>query len=84
MDWVRLCYRFDWNNWFGFRLSRLCRCRWDKLPEKLSVTLGYGPGTINTDIVAVMWANLNDHTSLGPLLWIVAMLVLNEYMVTWL
>ena len=82
MDWVRLCYRFDWNSWFGFRWSRLCR--WNKLSEKLSVTLGDGPGTINTDLVAVMWTNLNDHTCLGPLLRIVAMLVLNEDLVPFL
>ena len=68
------------------RLGWYCRfrLRGNKLSEELSVAFSYGPGAINTDMITVMWSDLNNNTSLGPLLGIVAMLVLDKYMVTWL
>ena len=70
-------------------LGRRCWFRldlrwWNKFPEKLSVAFGNGSGSINTDLITVMGTNLNNNTCLGPLLWIVAMLFLYEYMVTFL
>ena len=51
-------------------------------PEELSVPLGDGPRTINADMVAVMWSNLYDNTTLLPLAGVLAMLVLDCYLVT--
>ena len=52
------------------------------LAEKLPVPLCDGSGTINADLVTVVWAHFYDNTSLVPLAGVLATLVLYSYLVT--
>jgi hypothetical protein len=52
------------------------------LAEKLPVPFCDGSGTINADLITVVWAHFYDHTSLVPLAGVLATLVLYSYLVT--
>ena len=53
-----------------------------KFSQILTVSLCDCAGTIHTDKITVMWSNLNDYSSVGPLARIVACLLLNCNMIT--
>ena len=53
------------------------------LTKELSVPLGDSARPINADKVTVMWASLNNYTSLEPLSRIFTSLILNCDMIAW-
>ena len=53
------------------------------LTKELSVPLGDSARPINTDKVTVVWASLNNYTSLSPLSRIVTSLILNCNVIPW-
>ena len=59
-----------------------CIRGWHKFPEKLSVSFCDMPRTVYTDVVVIVFSNLNNDTSVVPLFWCSSMLILDVYMIT--